>query len=163
MVGVREESAQLTSLFLYRELMMSFIMRLTSAWNMCFSDFSRISLICAAFKPSNWIASSSLGGGTTRNHLHNHRRSSTKEYHVCHSPSLEDAQGKSTSHVCNTFDTNTGPYAVPQQAECEGFKRELRNANTGVHHVGHATLLPLKGFVGQLSQREGVHIYLLQH
>ena len=59
-VCVGHQSGQLTSLFLYRELMMSFIIRLTSAWKTCFSDFSRISLICAAFKPSNWMASSSL-------------------------------------------------------------------------------------------------------
>ncbi len=50
----------LTSLFLYKELMISFIILFTSALNACFSDFSRISFICEAFKPSSWMASSSL-------------------------------------------------------------------------------------------------------
>ncbi len=39
--------------------MMSFIIRLTSAWNVNFSDFSLNSLIWATFNPSNLIASSS--------------------------------------------------------------------------------------------------------
>ena len=39
---------------------MSFIIRLTSAWKTCFSARSRSSLICATFRPSNLIASSSL-------------------------------------------------------------------------------------------------------
>lgn len=43
----------LTSLFLYKELMMSFIILLTSAWKANFSDFSLSSLICDAFNPSN--------------------------------------------------------------------------------------------------------------
>ena len=50
----------LTSLFLYRELMISFIIRSTSAWNACFSAFSCSSFICATLRPSNLIASSSL-------------------------------------------------------------------------------------------------------
>ncbi len=50
----------LTSLFLYKELMISFIILFTSALNACFSDFSRISFIWEAFKPSSWMASSSL-------------------------------------------------------------------------------------------------------
>ena len=50
----------LTSLFLYRELIISFIIRLTSAWKANFSAFSLSSFICATFKPSSLMASSSL-------------------------------------------------------------------------------------------------------
>ena len=49
-----------TSLFLYSELIMSFIIRLTSAWKMCFSADSRNSFIWETFRPSNLMASSSL-------------------------------------------------------------------------------------------------------
>ena len=51
---------QLTSLFLYNELMMSFIIRSTSAWNVCFSALSRISFNCDTLNPSSLMASSSL-------------------------------------------------------------------------------------------------------
>ena len=47
------------SLFLYNELIMSFIIRLTSATKFCFSAFSRNSFNCATFKPSSLICSSS--------------------------------------------------------------------------------------------------------
>ena len=50
----------LTSLFLYNELMISFIILSTSAWKTCFSALSRSSFICATFNPSSFIASSSL-------------------------------------------------------------------------------------------------------
>lgn len=53
-------STFLTSLFLYRELIISFIIRLTSAWKANFSAFSLSSFICATFNPSSLIASSSL-------------------------------------------------------------------------------------------------------
>ncbi len=53
----------LTSLFLYKELIMSFIIRSTSAWNVCFSALSRNSFISATLNPSSWIASSSLKKG----------------------------------------------------------------------------------------------------
>lgn len=49
----------LTSLFLYKELMMSFIMRFTSVWNWNLSAFSRNSFICATLSPSSLMASSS--------------------------------------------------------------------------------------------------------
>ena len=47
------------SLFLYNELIINFIIRLTSATNCCFSAFSRNSFNCATFKPSSLICSSS--------------------------------------------------------------------------------------------------------
>ena len=40
--------------------MINFIIRLTSAWKACFSAFSLSSFICATFKPSSLMASSSL-------------------------------------------------------------------------------------------------------
>lgn len=49
-----------TSLFRYSELIISFIIRLTSAWKACFSALSLNSFIWATFNPSNLIASSSL-------------------------------------------------------------------------------------------------------
>ena len=45
-----------TSLFLYSELMMSFIMRFTSAWNSCFSADSRSFLVSSALRPSSLMA-----------------------------------------------------------------------------------------------------------
>ena len=45
---------------MYKELMISFIIRLTSALNWCFSDLSRNSFIWATFRPSKVTASSSL-------------------------------------------------------------------------------------------------------
>ena len=53
-------STVLTSLFRYRELIISFIIRLTSAWKANFSAFSLSSFICATLRPSSLIASSSL-------------------------------------------------------------------------------------------------------
>ena len=51
---------QLTSLLRQSELMMSFIIRFTSAWNVNFSALSLSSFISATLSPSNLIASSSL-------------------------------------------------------------------------------------------------------
>jgi len=53
-------SLRKTSLFLYRELMMSFIILLTSAWKACFSAESLICLTSATLSPSILMASASL-------------------------------------------------------------------------------------------------------
>lgn len=47
-------------MFLYNELIISFIIRLTSAWKVNFSACSFSSLNCAAFNPSSLIRSSAF-------------------------------------------------------------------------------------------------------
>lgn len=53
----------LTSLFLYNELIISFIIRFTSAWKVNVSACSLSSFNCAAFNPSNLIRSSATIAG----------------------------------------------------------------------------------------------------
>lgn len=53
-----------TSLFRYRELMISFIIRLTSASKVKFSALRRSSLYCAGLNPSRRIRSSSFNGNS---------------------------------------------------------------------------------------------------
>lgn len=69
-------------------------MRFTSAWKTCFSDFSRSSLICAAFSPSSWIASSSLK-------VHTHNEGQVTTVHRMNAKHNLSSSHLTTEHITN--------------------------------------------------------------